>query len=412
MSRRLGHGMGNSHTTKHVWTSEDRELLAVLHKFYDISSREMRSLFNNIYKDRLRREGFPRGLKATTIVSQIADMKRTNRGGVFNDIQSLTQSAILKKFRKLISDIEIAAGDVKVHLKRKDNEISAADHVQESRSLANTNDWETDSTDDSIDVLDDRRGRCTISKRTRVTTPSSAEASVRRSSMRGETTTPFTCSVSPSETASTISSESEGSYQPEPEADNHDPYLHIDHLNDFENSATRINPQLRIHFNNKGNSAHSRPRLLWRAGDPAHNLRAREFLNPDTPISRPPTDKSAFLQLANQHLHVDKTFLSPFLSWTESARRALKLVSDSRDVPLQIYIVDFNVLEEEQECRYGARKAIWLVPNLCDEYGLNLPGGYVGYGEVRLSTLRDLISILTSHSFSPGVQSSARQLES
>ncbi|KIW17581.1 hypothetical protein PV08_04776 [Exophiala spinifera] len=360
----------DSHTPKHVWTAQDRELLAVLHRVYDISSTDVTILFNCINKDHLRQQGFARGLKTTTIAAQLGDQKRNDRGGIFNSIQSLTQAVLVRKYQGLMSSIEIAARDNGVYLKRKDIKTEAT--AQKSLPTANIQDWEDVLTDNNTEIRDNRNERYSASKRTRGVSITSCftEPSARA------TSTPSSLLLSSDETESTLSESTR--YQPSSDSED-DPYLHLDN-NDFESSATKLNPRLKIQFDNKGRRRLLRPRLLFRACNPDHNLRAREFLT--RPISLPPIDEPTFTEVANRHLHIEN-FSSPFLSWTDSPRRALQLAMKSRDsdTPLHIHILDYNVYEEEQERRYGRNNGIWLVPDLCRKYRFKLPGDYIGAGE-------------------------------
>ncbi|KAK5511230.1 hypothetical protein LTR07_009589 [Exophiala xenobiotica] len=105
-------------------------------------------------------------------------------------------------------------------------------------------------------------------------------------------------------------------------------------------------------------------------------------------------DTHEFRDMAFRHLSFDKNFRSPFLSWTESAFRALGLIAKSAS-PLSLAIVDYNVYEDAQEGRFGKATGLWLVPYLCKFFGFNelqklqepstlvprIRKGYTGTGE-------------------------------
>jgi hypothetical protein len=88
-------------------------------------------------------------------------------------------------------------------------------------------------------------------------------------------------------------------------------------------------------------------------------------------VPQPPGVETArFRELASRHLYEDKTFLSPFLSWTESPVRALKLISKSRE-HLSLALIDYNVLEEDIYQRYGNNNELYLIPEVCKMYRLD-----------------------------------------
>ncbi|KAI1621637.1 hypothetical protein EDD37DRAFT_128036 [Exophiala viscosa] len=80
-----------------------------------------------------------------------------------------------------------------------------------------------------------------------------------------------------------------------------------------------------------------------------------------------------FCCMARSHLCEDKTFPSPFLSWTENPKRALDLIveSDGSETSLSLAVVDYNVLERDLIRRFGEGAGPWLVKTICDTFGLS-----------------------------------------
>ncbi|OAL31641.1 hypothetical protein AYO20_08184 [Fonsecaea nubica] len=184
---------------------------------------------------------------------------------------------------------------------------------------------------------------------------------------------------------------------------------------DFPSSARRrINPILKLRFDNRGKESQQRPRLLFRAFDTEHGLHARFFQ--DWPSSKPlpsppPYGSDKFGKLAYRHLVQDRAFPSPFLSVTESPRRALEVHLANTSGHRSLAILDYNVLEEELKKLYGSDAGPWLVPEVTKRYeftdlakidddrsGTLIEGdGYTGRGEFLIwaSVPCDAIAVLS-----------------
>ncbi|KIX96074.1 uncharacterized protein Z520_08329 [Fonsecaea multimorphosa CBS 102226] len=166
---------------------------------------------------------------------------------------------------------------------------------------------------------------------------------------------------------------SSGTWDTEANSDSGEDNRRVDD-NDFPNTAQRLNPRLKLTFNNRGKETQQRPRLLFRAFEPEHGLRARCFqgLSPLAPLPAPSTyDHNKFKDSAYRHLIQDKTFSSPFLSFTENPHRALGAHLAKSPERRSLAILDHNILEEEYRKAYGTDTGIWLVPELVKEYDFN-----------------------------------------
>ncbi|OAG38944.1 hypothetical protein AYO21_06822 [Fonsecaea monophora] len=184
---------------------------------------------------------------------------------------------------------------------------------------------------------------------------------------------------------------------------------------DFPSSARkRINPILKLKFDNRGKESQQRPRLLFRAFDTEHGLHARFFQGwpSSRPLPPPPTYGSdKFGKLAYRHLIQDRAFPSPFLSLTENPRRALELHLANTSGHRSLAILDYNVLEEELKKLYGSDAGPWLVPEVTKRYNFTdlakvdddrsrtlIEGdGYTGRGEFLIwaSVPCDAIAVLS-----------------
>lgn len=193
--------------------------------------------------------------------------------------------------------------------------------------------------------------------------------------------------------SSYIDSDSSGSWCTNLDTEDDEHHFQEFSDNDFSTTASRMDARLRITFDNRKRRVNTHPRLLFRAFEPAHGLKARQFLGNSalrTPQPPPPDfESSDFRSLARRHLR-QETFASPFLSWSQNPARILRLIENSGK-PRFLAIIDYNDYAEELENRFG-RVGIWLVPEICRRhqfYDLGKVGenakrrpGYTGIGEV------------------------------
>lgn len=347
-----------------MWSKADRELLAVAQKLFDVSNKDLTLVFNHLSRDALNEEGFTEGLKVMAIAAQISDLKRTGRGEDFREIQSMAPTAVRNKFDDLTTIIQEAARNLGLRL-RSYADPSLSSHVSPSkRPTARTDEWASDNEEDNHSLAKKQRI---------IRTPSLKVSPANTDCDLDDTTTPTTNTtlVTPASlvTSRFVDSCSPGSYRPHSDSPENDhQFLGDEH---FAATSGRIPPLLRINYDNSGRIAEKvRPRLLFRAYNPEHGLVARRFLGQRMEILPPPAYSSnKFRDMASRHLYEDKTFMSPFLSWTESPKRALKLIETSK-VPLSMAIADFNVLEEHLIQRFGKGATPWLVPDICDKLDL------------------------------------------
>ncbi|KAJ9605159.1 hypothetical protein H2200_010549 [Cladophialophora chaetospira] len=363
-----------SRPTKHAWTTEDRVLLAVLNKFYDASNNENTAIFNRVIQDRLTSEKIPNGLAVATVQAQVNDLKRTSRGKEFQKIQSMSLDEARVKFRLEKERIKSAAEslaiplELRLHAPKPETPSPLKRGPVASREeWSSQSDSESSSTESSGDLANEsgstkRRKTSGGPKAYPVMRSKSWQARKRRESTVGTVFTQTSFSSMSSDSCSC------GSWSPG--SDSEDEGSLVLDYNNFAATATTINPRLRLRFNKEGKLAHTRPRLLFRAFDPTHKLRARKFLANTSAIPAPPDyDSNDFHDLVSKHLHEDKTFASPFISITENPARALEIINKAK-TPLSLAIIDYNELEADMKQRFGFG-AIWLVPVICRDHGLD-----------------------------------------
>ncbi|RMZ78146.1 hypothetical protein DV738_g4052, partial [Chaetothyriales sp. CBS 135597] len=142
-------------------------------------------------------------------------------------------------------------------------------------------------------------------------------------------------------------------------------------------------PKLRIDKDAAGNHCKTRSRLLFRAFQLSHGFTARRFLNQESStIPKPPKfGTPQFLSEVDLHLRIDKSYQSPVLSFTDHVRYAMRIVDADPERSLAVF--DVLDIEEDLHDRFGKRCKPYLVPSICKHYDLyDLPGGYVGHGEL------------------------------
>ncbi|KIW72203.1 hypothetical protein PV04_00415 [Phialophora macrospora] len=361
---------------KHAWTPDDRILLGVMNKFFELSRHDTALIFNAMIRSRLINEGLPRGLSVAAIDAQMNDMKRTTRGQDFQKIQDMPLPRARKELCTQKVEVEATAQALGISLKLRDYTHKTRQSLPQKRPLVVQQDeWSSD-TDSSVTTSSNQAALNTPDRQKGLRPqdlPAQSKMVMNKgrriSRARRESTVASTFT---SASLSSIESDSCSSGSWVSRSDSEDE-VHLDlNANDFGATATRMNPRLRLRFDNQGKSAFERPRLLFRAFDPSHGLRARRFLVPSTRITQPPSyDTDEFGDLARRHLCEDKTFPSPLLSLTQNPARALKIIEKDKQTSRGLAILDYNDLEEKMIQRYGKGNGVWLVPKVCEDHDLD-----------------------------------------
>ena len=332
-------------------------------------------IFNQLLCDRLAREGLTDGLPETTIEAQINDLRRTARGQHYRQIQSMSLHQARNELQAQKHEVRAAAQSLGISLKLCLHATEPQKTSTLKRSaMASRDDWSSDS-----DPGSDTTGRkenipCDLSRNKRLRSEfepirTLASPKVKARTRAKRESTEDTMFTSTSYSSLTTDSCSLGSWVTDSETDTEDNLVLDD--DDFAVTAKRINPRLRLQFNSEGKLVQTRPRLLFRAFNPNHRLRARRFLAESTDIPAPPDyDTAEFHDIVTKHLFEDKTFASPFISFTESPTRALEIIAKAK-CSLSLAIIDYNELEADMKRRFGCGNGLWLVPVICRDHGLD-----------------------------------------
>ena len=360
----------NGKNVRHVWTTEDRAILALLYKLYDNSDAQRLAIFKQLNKEKLVSEGFSAtGYSHNAMSKQRYDLERGGVGSdVWRKVKSMSASQARQSFAAHINSIEEAASDLRIRLRLRAGSPArafiqakkptamkattvkvAASKPAQCLAVAQADDWEQSSSDD-----DDQKSPCPSRKKT-------FDVELIRSFAYDFNNTA---------------------------AENGVPGQAKDRsVEDFTERTGRPTerPLLRLKDSNKL----SLPALLFRACLPAHGFRARKFLLNHNKVPPPPPFASeTFGEMVDPHLrqyrgeHAD--YMSPFISLAENPVRALKRISESQ-LPLSLAIFYTPEITVDALARYGkpCMPTPYLVPTIVSTHELErLPGGYNGRGEV------------------------------
>lgn len=321
----------NQGSPTHKWTEEERYTLAVLERFYDISRSSLAKIFNKLYSEILRDEGFTEGLTPRAIGSQIADLRHSPRGERFRDFIDINHQQAFRTSRLRRKKIESIADSLNINLRPLS--VNSSSTTRFRISIDSMSDSEYD----------------TPTRSRRVAFDSSETSSLSESSPEESSDSDTSCSQS-----SWVDNTDESS---------------LDEFGDdsLEGEDNRVGLKLKIRRDINNKKVHIRPRLLFRAFCPEHQIRARRFQTLSTLIPHPPAYGSTEFELeVLRHLSTDLSFESPWLSFTSSLDRALKIITNSQHV-LHLVVMDYNVVEESLRNRFGESDKLWLVPMICRE---------------------------------------------
>lgn len=101
---------------QHRWTQEERLLLCSMKRFFDLKNKEITRIFNHIYGNKIRAEGFSDGLPSSTLAIQYKDLWRRNHSdwhAVHTDV-SFEQGPA--RFPHIIQIIRAACQDLQIGL--------------------------------------------------------------------------------------------------------------------------------------------------------------------------------------------------------------------------------------------------------------------------------------------------------
>ena len=159
----------NGKNVRHLWTTDDRAILGLLYRLYDISDAQCLAIFNQLNKDKLVSEGFPStGYSHNAMSKQKYDLERGGVGSdVWKKVLSMSASQARQNFAAHINSIGEAAADLQIRLRFRAGSPArafmqaknptamkattvkvAASKPAQSLPVARTDEWEQSSSED------------------------------------------------------------------------------------------------------------------------------------------------------------------------------------------------------------------------------------------------------------------------
>lgn len=391
---------------RHTWTDNDRAILALLYRCYTNDKSTLLKIFNEINHQVLLAEGFPKGsMPVTALMTQFYQLKK-NQNLVFRQVSNMPLPALRRYYRGLRDRIEDAAQALHIKLELRVEPHSTDPTQPTSRqqqqhpvvpNIANDDTVGRDAWSATTSSSDDEAPAAP---------PIAQQALSRRSiqafffkpeaaSHRAEPAAPLQDNVvadgsaQPARTSASGRSPSpgdvltlsdpvfQGVYVPSRVHAPRTPSPSLDLAN------VRSSPRLVSTFNSDGSHSKRHPVLLFRAFDPVVAFTARRFQGSETISIPPAVDSDDFKAEVTPHLFVRHDHASPFISLTQFARYALRIISKSQK-PKSFAVFLYVDLEEEGRKKNKIKPR--LVPKICDQFDLNdrLPNRYRGRGEVSL----------------------------
>ena len=386
----------NGKLLRHKWTEEDRIVLALLFRFYSNTDDDRLRIWNHIHKEVLASEGYPdSGYGLQPMLTQVDWMKR---GGAGSQIWKSVREVPLHRARQAFSThkdvIEEAAQQLRIQLKLRlgtpQQEVAPVKQAPANKPMppkafstrssqhiatARADEWSSSSDEDD----EDQNSPC--ARRHMTLNPSFQ----RQKTLNATLIRSFAFDAGSQDLSAAEHSPKSGNRQQT------DDYLNIGRPQD--------RPRL-VAKNLSSPGTPRQPTLLFRAFLPGHGFKARKFLAENKRAPPPPPMASeTFLEMVDPHLRQylpeNATYLSPFISLTESPGRALKFVH-KKQLPHSLAVFEANAISKDGKDRYGdvCIPYPYLVPGICKTHEIDdLPGKYVGNGEVSWPLMIQAASI-------------------
>ena len=359
---------------KHTWDCDDRTVLCCLWKSYSNSPKNFAVIFNHLFRDRLRREGYEDGMLARTLQCQWHDMKM---GGKGNDIWrkihiSLSLHEVRCKYYLIRNRIETSAIECGVELRlRAQDPTATLKHASRakrwpekagkvgSKRDSTSSDCEEFHTDCESPGKHPRARSVDGVFRPLPTQPSKMQLSMPRSDPAGASTPSLSRPVS---------------------MDQRESGLDISEWERRGRSAGRLRkkPKVLFRFHDSSSQGHNSPT----------GFRAGLFRDQETSIPPPPeqTEFGIYVLAHLTPLEQSTPLISLFESPLNALFRALKSWHTSIEADIEptacVTIIDVSVLEKSLEVRFPeADETFWAGPTICDRYDLKLRNKYRGVGE-------------------------------
>lgn len=378
---------------RHTWSEDDRILLCLLCRFYENQKSSLFQIWNAINRTTLLLEGFIDGTIANTALhGQGAEMKRTGHR-VYNSVMNATLSELRQQYTPQKNIIEETAQALGITLKLRVEPPSVPQQPQVESMISQAEPYTREDWSPSTVPSAEPSKPIAFKKHDMNLDRQLIKQFVYQPLARGidDPVDAVYMPAPPMEDYSIAALVAAGcelpSTQPKlevvvpslPQVINEDsPYKTN---RDQYGRYIRSPPLMYSQYDSVGTGNTRRhPTMLFRAFEPAHNFKARRFVS--APVTTPPAFLSDdFRTEVEPHLNKDETFLSPFISTTESSHNALRLAKRSSGTR------GFAVFHYDEVYSMRSKKnsaGPWLVPTICKKHLLELPGGYRGRGELLI----------------------------
>lgn len=341
----------------HRWTENDRVVLCLLKCHFKTGTRKFTtSLFSELNRSRLNLEGFQNDIPETSLDAQLAEMKTFGTGHeIWTLISNLTRNEAEQYYPTQVKKIHDAAQRLNLSFQHditsnepsktipRENPFIEGKRAK-PRSISASTIAKRSVDNRERDTIDNRLTEFLFNEFTTIT---------------NTTTTTVSSSSSPS------------------------------NLRRFM-SSTPLPPMLRSNTDLQGNLSRKHPILLFRACEDPLHFRSRKYSDPSIQIETPPEfNTNEFRDIVWPHLRRSRAYQSPFISYAQSARNALRRIElakaedDSKELCLAIFAHDD--IQEDAKARFGTNEIPYLVSTLFEkDVESDLPDGYTGKGEVRI----------------------------
>lgn len=325
------------------WTEKNRIMLCLLKRSYE--RKHVGPIWSQIFRTQLTVEGFNDGIPATTLDAQYQELKGGGVGyEIYTHINDATQESIERQYGAYLDEIRQAILHLDLRITFRASRLS-------------------------------RPAR-------RINPP-------RRPAQRRA----IPASIASEEDSAISNSES---VRPELQqfAFHHSPYFTnrdpVQAAHACERSETPVPPILNISTDRYGVASRQHPLLLFRATPTITSFCSRKFDNWSMVIPHPPVFGSQeFKDIVWPHLERDRSYPSPFISFAQNPRNAVRRIELTRSEEVEkkmfLAIFAFNDLEADAKEQYGEATGPYLVRSLFSAKEISdLPDGYKGTGEVSL----------------------------
>ena len=340
----------------HQWSSREREVLCLLYKFFSNSITDLAPVFNRLFQDILKEEGFEEGLRSSTLSTQWHDMRvGSNGNNIWRRVHiDLNIREARDRYHAIKNKVEDTAYDLQVELRLR------ADEQRFPKSPSYQLGKRTLKTEQIRGVLGD-----VVSSNEESEEEDRSPRKIRHTRLAGDTPrTTFGKTTTPGIFVPTSAPAALGTSKPKPKFD-------------WTASLETHRPQS-LHSNRDiTDKDYYLPNLVYRFSDSnsisslnlSSEFRAGMFRDRTLPIPPPPLGKQ-LEAYALRHLTPEPKstpFISVFGNVLQAFHRGLKSSAD----PL-IAVIDLKRVQQSLGRRFPGQQVVYKVPLLCKQFDFRL----------------------------------------